>query len=349
MAKQKKQFVSFGMQLLVKEAKYFGVKVAPLSFADNLAIFSLGKKTWRVKGTVPAVNLTVPSRIATDKFLTNKVLQLAKIQVPRLHLVTSLTEAQGEIKKHAMPVVVKPAGGAHGLGVTVGVKSASELAPAYKKAVQINIKRGYQEGVVIEDFKKGKDYRFFVIDDHVWAVLKRTPAHVVGDGKHSVQVLIKKHNKLPDVGSADSYNKPLVEITIDDELKKNLKEQHFSLASVPEKGEWVWLRKQANISLGGTGTDVTDEVHPGLKKFAVATAQALGLRVAGVDVLIEDISRPTAQQANAFVIEVNAQPGFDIHQQPWKGKSRPVVTGILLSMFPELRAKARARRPGLPG
>src|SRR5688572_30254193 len=133
MAKQKKQFVSFGMQLLVREAKYFGVKVVPLSYADNLATFTLGKKSWRVKGTVPAVNLTVPSRIATDKFLTNKVLRLAKIQVPALHLVTSLAEARREIKKHAMPVVVKPAGGAHGLGVTVGVTSASELASAYEK------------------------------------------------------------------------------------------------------------------------------------------------------------------------------------------------------------------------
>jgi cyanophycin synthetase len=348
MAKQKKQFASFGMQLLVKEAKYFGVQVTPLSHDDNLAHFSRGKKSWLVKATVPAVNLTVPSRIATDKFLTNQVLKLAGLQVPNLHLATSLKEAQQLLKKHSIPVVVKPAGGAHGLGVTVGVHSSAELAKAYKKAVAVNLDRGYQQGVVIEDFKKGKDYRFFVIDGHVWAVLLRTPAHVVGDGRLTISALIKKHNRLPDVGSADSFNKPLVEIVIDDELKRNLKEQRLLLTSVPAKGLSVWLRKQANISLGGTGTDVTDLVNPGLKKFAVAIARALGLRIAGVDILIDDVSRSSAREAGAWVIEVNAQPGFDIHQHPWKGTSRPVVTGILLSMFPELTAQARAKRSGLP-
>lgn len=334
--KNRQQF-SVSTQLIIKAAKQMGVKVTPLSIADNLIELTYKGKRVLAKGTVPAVNNMVSARISVSKFLTKIVLRRAKLSVPEAHLVQNLEEALSVLHRHKFPLVVKPVGGAHGYGVSVGVKNRADLSKAVSRALKINEVRHYDPGVIVEDFVSGKDYRFFVIDGRVWSVLNRVPAGVEGDGRTSVAGLIKKFNAMPQVAKAGEFTKPLIAISVDEIVRENLQEQKVSLKTVPKKGVWVYLRKTANVSLGGTSHDATDLASPALKRYAIRAAEALGLRIAGVDMAIRDISAVTPEKAGAKIIEINDSPGIDMHHYPYRGKSRPIAYGIVKAIFPTTR------------
>ncbi|MFO0703015.1 MAG: hypothetical protein U0514_04155 [Candidatus Andersenbacteria bacterium] len=224
--------------------------------------------------------------------------------------------------------------------MTVGVKNRAELARAIRKAEQINTARHYEHGYIVEQRKVGGDYRFFVIDGKVWAVLQRVPASVIGDGRRTVATLIKRWNARPDVGATDDMDKPLLQITVDEDVRRYLREQQLRLTSVPEEGRRVWLRKQANISLGGTSYDVTAQASPQLKRWAVTVVAALGLRVAGLDMIAQNIRAKTPQAADAWILEVNDAPGIDIHHYPYRGSAQPVAYGLVKSMLPAVKLPA---------
>lgn len=326
------------MQLLVDAAKKLGVKVEPISIPHNLAKFTYRGQSIFAKGTVPPANDLVASRISVSKYLTKLVLGKAGIKrFPKAEHVHDFSGANSAARRLGYPVVVKPVAGAHGFGVSVGVRNRAELVRAVKKAERINQQRHYESGYVVEQLKIGGDYRFYVIDGKVWAVLQRVPASVTGDGKSSVAALIKRWNAKPEVGGAEDFDKPLMEITVDDDVTRYLREQGMTLKSVPARGTVAWLRKQANISLGGTSYDVTDEASPQLKKWAASIASELNLRVAGIDVMAKDVGASSPEKADAWILEVNDAPGIDIHHYPYRGKAQPVAYGLVKSMLPAVK------------
>jgi cyanophycin synthetase len=284
----------------------------------------------------------VASRISKSKFLTKVVLDKAGIRrFPKAEHVHGLASAAAAARRLKFPVVVKPVAGAHGFGVSVGVRNRAELVRAVAKAERINQERHYESGYVVEQLKIGGDYRFYVIDGKVWAVLQRVPASVTGDGKRSVATLIKRWNARPEVGASDDFDKPLMAISIDDDVKRYLREQGMTLASVPAAGRVAWLRKQANISLGGTSYDVTDEASPQLKRWAARAVGELNLRVGGIDIMAKNIRARSPEAADAWILEVNDAPGIDIHHYPYRGKAQPVAHGLVKSMLPAVKLPAK--------
>lgn len=326
------------MRLVVRAAQALGVKVERVSVPNNLARFTYRGTNLFVKGTVPPANNLVASRISMSKHLTKIVLAKAGIRrFPKAEFVHTLTEANAAARQLKFPLVVKPVAGAHGFGITVNVRSRAEMARAIAKAERINHSRHYDAGYVVEQLKTGSDYRFFVIDGRVWAVLERVPASVTGDGSHSVAQLIKRWNAKPIVGGSDDFDKPLMAITVDDDVKRYLREQHATLATVPAKGQRLWLRRQANISLGGTSYDVTAQASPQLKRWAARAVADVGLRVAGIDIMAKNIRARSPEAADAWILEVNDAPGIDIHHYPYRGTAQPVAYGLVKSMFPSVK------------
>ncbi len=322
-----------------------GVSVKTLHVPENLVEFTYKGERVLIKGTVPVVNNMVSARISNSKFLTKMLLKSAKFRVPAAHLVQNLNEANKIVHLHKFPLVVKPVAGSHGYGVSVGVKNRKELAIAVGRTLKVNEVRHYDPGILIEDFVSGKDYRFFVIDGRVWSVLRRKPAGVAGDGRTSVAGLIKKFNSMPQVAKAGDFSKPLIAISVDEIVQENLHEQKVTLKTVPHKGQWIYLRKTANVSLGGTSHDATDEASMALKRYAARAAEALGLRVAGVDLAVKDLTASTPEKAGAEIIEINDSPGVDMHHYPYRGKSRPIAYGIVRAIFPGVRLPKNIKIP----
>jgi cyanophycin synthetase len=339
MAHAKRTGYTTSLKLLIKAAKRMGVKVENIEPSYGLVRLSYKGKSFLAKSSIPPVNSVISALIADNKYLSKVVLEKAGLRVPPAVLVDTIPQALKSARKIGYPMVVKPLAGAHGLGVAVRVQNARELKRAVARAVGVNQARGYQPGILMERYIEGEDYRFYVIDKKVWAVLKRVPAHVVGDGKTSVQKLIQRFNRMPQVGAEGEFSKPLCAIVVDQEVTDLLRQQGFTLSSVPARGEHVLLRRQANISLGGTSHDATDDVSPALKKYAIKAAQAAGLRVAGIDMLIKNPVAKTIERAGAWIIEINVSPGIDVHHYPYRGKARPVAEGLLACYFPGIKIR----------
>ncbi len=189
-----------------------------------------------------------------------------------------------------------------------------------------------QEGnsILVERFAPGDDYRILVVGDEVVAAARREPAQVMGDGTSTIRQLVASVNRDP--RRSDDHATVLSKIKLEAIALATLAEQSFTPESVPAAGQMVLIRRNANLSTGGTATDVTDRVHPDVARCAVEAARVVGLDVAGVDVIALDISRPLEQQA-AVVVEVNASPGLRMHIEPSAGSPRPVGDAIIGHLF----------------
>jgi cyanophycin synthetase len=177
-----------------------------------------------------------------------------------------------------------------------------------------------------------KHYRVLVVGEKVVAVAEKIPAHVIGDGIHTIEELVEIENKNPLRGKG--HEKPLTKLTIDTISKLTLKKQGFDLQDVPKKGKKVFLRESANLSTGGIAIDKTDEIHPNNIEIAVRAAKAIGLDIAGIDITMEDIKKPLTEK-NGAIIEINASPGIRMHHYPSKGKPRNVAKAIVDMLFPK--------------
>jgi cyanophycin synthetase len=220
--------------------------------------------------------------------------------------------------------VVKPRDGNQGKGVVVNIRTREEVMQAYNNALE------YRDDIMVESFLPGSDYRLLVVGDRMVAAARREPPLVVGDGQSTVRQLVDKVNADPRRG--DGHATSLTKIRFDDIALARLKEQGFDADSVPTKGARVVLRNNANLSTGGTATDVTDDVHPEVAARAVMAAQMVGLDVCGVDVVCESVLKPLEEQ-NGGIVEVNAAPGLRMHLQPSFGKGRDVGSAIIDTMF----------------
>jgi cyanophycin synthetase len=292
----------------------------------SLVQLGWGSKQRRIQAAETDASSAIAESIAQDKELTKKLFRMAGLPVPEGRPVKDVDDAWAVAQEIGLPVVVKPQDGNQGKGVAVNVKTREELDTAYKIALR------YREDIMVERYLPGSDYRLLVIGDKLVAAARREPALVVGDGKHSVRQLVDIVNADPLRGEGHSY--PLTRIRIDEVALSCLQEQNLDDSSIPPKGMRVIMRNNANLSTGGSATDVTDDVHPEVAASAVLAAQMVGLDICGVDIVCETILRPLEEQ-NGGIIEVNAAPGLRMHLSPSFGKGRDVGKAVIEQMFPD--------------
>jgi cyanophycin synthetase len=292
----------------------------------SLVQLGWGSKQRRIQAAETDASSAIAESIAQDKELTKKLFRMAGLPVPEGRPVKDVDDAWAVAQEIGLPVVVKPQDGNQGKGVAVNVKTREELATAYKIALR------YREDIMVERYLPGSDYRMLVIGDKLVAAARREPALVVGDGKHTVRQLVDIVNADPLRGEGHSY--PLTRIRIDEVALSCLQEQNLDESSVAPKGMRVIMRNNANLSTGGSATDVTDDVHPEVAASAVLAAQMVGLDICGVDIVCETILRPLEEQ-NGGIIEVNAAPGLRMHLSPSFGTGRDVGRAVIEQMFPD--------------
>ena len=290
----------------------------------SMVQFGWGAKQRRIQAAEVDSTSAVAESIAQDKDLTKKLLRAAGVPVPLGRPVTDVDDAWAAARQVGLPVVVKPQDGNQGKGVTVNISTREHLEVAYKAAAE-------HGEVMVEKFLPGSDFRLLVVGNKLVAASRREPPQVVGDGLHTVRELVDIVNQDPRRGEGHATS--LTKIRFDDIAVARLEVQELTPESIPAKGRRVILRNNANLSTGGTATDVTDDVHPSVAARAVAAAQMVGLHICGVDVVCESMLRPLESQ-NGGVVEVNAAPGLRMHLSPSYGKGRAVGVAMVDELFP---------------
>jgi cyanophycin synthetase len=289
----------------------------------SLVQFGWGAKQRRIWAAEVDGTSAVAESIAQDKELTKQLLRAAGVPVPWGRPVDSADEAWAVAQEIGLPVVVKPRDGNQGKGVTVNIVDREHLDIAYRAALQ-------HGQPMVERFLPGSDFRLLVVGNRLIAAARRDPPQVIGDGVHTVAQLIDQVNADPLRG--DGHATSLTKMRLDEIALARLKVQHHTPQTVPVKGERVVLRNNANLSTGGTATDVTDDVHPEVAARAVAAARMIGLDICGVDIVCETMQRPLEEQRGG-IVEVNAAPGLRMHISPSYGKGRAVGEAIVDHLF----------------
>ena len=289
----------------------------------SLVQFGWGSRQRRIQAAEIDSTSAVAESIGQDKDLTKRLLHAAGVPVPLGQPVDTVEEAWEVALKVGLPVVVKPQDGNQGKGVTVNITDRAQLEEAYKNAADYGT-------VMVERFLPGHDFRLLVVGDQLVAAARREPPQVLGDGQHTVRELVDQVNLDPRRGEGHATS--LTKIRLDDIAVARLAMQDLTPDSVPSKGQRVILRNNANLSTGGTATDVTDDVHPEVAARAVAAAQMVGLHICGVDMVAETVLRPLEEQGGGFV-EVNAAPGLRMHLAPSYGKPRNVGQAMVDRLF----------------
>lgn len=290
----------------------------------SLVQLGWGSRQRRIQAAETDRSSAIAESIAQDKELTKGLLHAAGVPVPKGRPVDDVVDAWAAACEIGLPVVVKPRDGNQGKGVTVNIESREHLEIAYAAATE------FREDIMVERFIPGHDFRLLVIGDRMVAAARRDPPHVIGDGLSTIVQLVDKVNSDPRRGTGHSTS--LTRIRLDEIAIARLAVQGFDKDSVPPMGARVVLRNNANLSTGGTATDVTDEVHPYLADRAIDAARMIGLDICGVDVVCETVLKPLEIQGGG-IVEVNAAPGLRMHLQPSFGKGRAVGEAIIASMF----------------
>ncbi|MEP6588497.1 MAG: cyanophycin synthetase [Polaromonas sp.] len=290
----------------------------------SMVQFGWGSRQRRIQAAELDATSAVAESIAQDKDLTKKLLRAAGVPTPLGRPVSDPDDAWAAALEVGLPVVLKPQDGNQGKGVTVNITTREHLDIAYRAAAE-------HGAVMVESFLPGCDFRLLVVGSKLVAASRREPPQVVGDGRHTVRELVDIVNQDPRRGEGHATS--LTKIRFDDIAVARLDVQGLTPASIPAKGQRVILRNNANLSTGGTATDVTDEVHPAVAARAVAAAQMVGLDICGVDVVCESMLQPLEAQ-NGGVVEVNAAPGLRMHLSPSYGKGRAVGAAMIDELFP---------------
>ena len=287
-----------------------------------------GSKQRRIQAAESDATSAVAESIAQDKELTKTLLQAAGVPVPSGRPVDNAADAWAAAREIGIEsgaaVVVKPQDGNQGKGVAVNLTTREQVEVAYAIAAEVS------DEVLVERYLPGQDYRMLVIGNKLIAAARREPPLVIGDGVHSVRQLVDQVNADPRRGEGHATS--LTKIRFDDIALARLAEDGLNAESVPAKGRRVILRNNANLSTGGSATDVTDDVHPDFAARAIAAAQMVGLDIAGVDIVCNNVLRPLEEQGGG-IVELNAAPGLRMHLQPSYGKGRAVGEAIIANMF----------------
>jgi cyanophycin synthetase len=292
----------------------------------SLLQLGLGKQQQRVWTAETGQTPLLAENIAQDKDWTRQLLETVGVPVPQGRVVVSREDAWVAAQEIGLPVVVKPQFGSQGNGVSINLHSEQQVLDAFDNANAFNC------SVVTESFKEGADYRILVIGGKMIAASLREPAQVVGDGVSTIAQLVTAVNCDP--RRAESHAGVLSPIPLDSISLAVLVSQELTPDSIPHQGAKVLIRKNANLSTGGTAKDVTDLVHPQVATLAISAARQLGLDISGVDIITSDISKPLSE-TNGAVVEVNAGPGLRMHLEPSEGQGRPVGKAIVSMLFPK--------------
>ncbi|MCX3067225.1 bifunctional glutamate--cysteine ligase GshA/glutathione synthetase GshB [Cetobacterium somerae] len=313
-------------QILLKAAIKNGVKFEILDRDENFVYLEKNGKVEYVKqATKTSLDSYVTMLIMENKVVTKKVLEKENIIVPQGKDYFNIEEAKSDYRKYGAGTVIKPKSTNFGLGITIFKEEFSK--EDYEKALEIAFKE--DNAILIEKFVKGKEYRIFVIGDEVVGILHRVPANVRGDGERSIKELVEEKNLDPLRGIG--YKTPLEKIKLEDPEKLFLKGQGLTMEYIPKKDEVVYLRENSNISTGGDSLDYTDDILDTYKEIAIKASKAVGARICGVDMMIEDIKNPNPKE-NYAIIELNFNPAIHIHCYPYKGKNRNLGEKILKAL-----------------
>ncbi len=291
----------------------------------SLVQFGWGRKQRRIQAAETDCTSAIAEAIAQDKALTKRMLASAGISVPEGQIVTGADQAWQVAQAVGLPVVVKPRDGNQGKGVAVNLQSREAVLEAFEVASAIC------DDVIVERYFPGHDFRLLVVGNQLVAAARRDPPQVIGDGVHTVAQLVDVVNADPARG--EGHGTSLTRIRIDDEIARStLARQGYTADSIPDNGVLVALRSNANLSTGGSATDVTDQVHPELAEVAVAAARMVGLDICGIDLVAQNVFDPLTKD-NGCIVEVNAAPGLRMHLAPSFGKPRLVGEAIVDHMY----------------
>ncbi|MBK6893786.1 MAG: cyanophycin synthetase [Flavobacteriales bacterium] len=309
---------------IVEEATKRGIPYLRLN-GQSLVQLGHGVHQKRIRATITSNTSNIGVEIACDKEETKDLLESYEIPVPKGRVVRTEEGLVAALESVGFPCVIKPIGGNHGRGATIGIKNLEEAKTAMEVAKEIS------RSVVVEKEIKGLDHRLLVIDHKFVAAAKRTPACVVGDGKLTIQELVAEVNKDPRRGFG--HENVLTQITIDTHTLELLQRRDMTPTSIPVEGDTVYLKATANLSTGGTATDVTELVHSYNVFMAERISRIIDLDICGIDIMTDDISKPITENGGA-VLEVNAAPGFRMHLDPTEGLGRNVAEPVVDMLFP---------------
>ena len=309
---------------IIKEAEARNIPWIRLN-RYSLCQLGYGANQKRIQATVTSQTSNIGVDIACDKEETKLLLEQAEVPMPKGDIIRTERGLEEAVEYVGFPLVIKPVNGNHGRGITTNINSMDEALIAFKEAKEIS------RLVIVEKFITGEDYRLLVIDHKLVAAAKRTPAHVIGDGKSTIQQLVDEVNK--DERRGYGHEKVLTEISINSLTLELLKESGMTPETIVSKGEFVKLKSTANLSTGGTAEDVTDLIHPYNIFMAERISKIIGLDICGIDIMAHDLTKPLNESGGA-VLEVNAGPGFRMHIQPTNGLPRNVGGHVVDMLFP---------------
>ncbi len=298
--------------IIINEARRRGIRVNILDEIDNYFELSKGGTSIVCNETLTQLTSSIAMSRCQNKNITTRVLHEAGLNVPKQHLVSTPSQNHAFLKQHGN-IVVKPSVGEQGSGITVNVKTKNELETAIIDAQEVS------RGGILEQMVEGQDLRVVVIGFEVIAAAYRKPPYIVGDGKQSIQRLIQKLSR-----RRSQATNGISKIRIDKKLKREIHNRGYVLEDILPKGEELRVRREPNLHFGGTLHDVTDILHPAIKKAAEDAARALDVPVAGVDMIVQ-----SAETAEYFVIGVNERPGL-AHHEP-----QPTAERFIDFLFPQ--------------
>ncbi len=292
---------------------------------NSLCQLGYGANQKRIQATVTSDTSNIAVEIACNKEDTNHLLKQAEVPVPQGEIVRSEEELVEVVELIGYPLVIKPVNGNHGRGVTTHITTMEGVFTAFQAAKKISYH------VIVEKYITGQDYRLLMINFKMVAAAKRNPAHIVGDGTSTIKQLIDAVNTDPRRGFG--HEKVLTVITVDEMTTGILKANNYTLETILPEKEVLRLKDTANLSTGGTSSDVTEIVHPDNIFVAERIAKIIGLDICGVDIMTSDISIPLSEIGGA-ILEVNAGPGFRMHLAPTEGSPRNVAAPVIDMLYP---------------
>jgi len=310
---------------IVDAARSRQIPVMRVTPTSGLVQLGYGVRQQRIRASETSNTRAIAVDICQEKPLTNRMLRTVGVPVPEGRLVASADEAWEAAQAIGLPVVVKPADGNQGKGVTVNLWHESDVRAAFALADE------YSYEVLVEKYIVGHDFRVLVVNGHMVAAARRDPAQVIGDGQRTVRQLVEDENRDP--RRRPGHSSSLTRIRLDGAAELVLQQQQLTVDAVPSAGQVVLLRSNGNLSTGGTATDVTNLVAPANARLCELAAQILDLDIAGVDVICRDLSRPLNEQGGA-IVEVNAAPGLRMHLDPAHGQRRDVGAAIIEMLYP---------------
>jgi cyanophycin synthetase len=292
---------------------------------NSLVQLGYGVNQMRFQATITCKTSNIAVDIACNKEETKRMLDMASIPVASGSICVDTEDLELTIKKIGYPIVIKPLDGNHGKGASINVVTWEDAVEGLAHAQK------YSRRVIVEKFITGFDFRVLVIDNKLVAAAKRVPAHVVGDGKKTIQELIDVTNLDPKRGYG--HENVLTEITVDRDTTDLLAKMNYTLETIPNNGETVYLKSTANLSTGGTSVDVTDMMHPENIFLAERISRVIGLDVCGIDIMAENLTQPLKENGGV-ILEVNAAPGFRMHLAPSEGLPRNVAAPVIDMLYP---------------